>query len=293
MQVDDGLVGDPGQRRDAVGHDVGVRPVAPGLRVLPAGHPVRRVAGELLLPELGPAGHAVRPAMHVEGPVTQVGQQDGRHGRVVADQVPLGESRGREEHLVQVGELHGVPADLPAATIAQGRQRRQLRAGHRLSRSALVPIRAHQLQGHAQPWVRSGESPQPRRTAPSATYLSGVACSRDLRCALRGLTHDSLRVTPDLPALVDRLSQEAVRRPLRELRPDDVSRLAPAGIRHGRRPGRGWSPARDARRGAAAGASACRPSSPLPTLPAKRQPSASRVATSSAPSSRWLPEPGS
>ncbi|GBD42339.1 hypothetical protein HRbin39_01729 [bacterium HR39] len=101
----DGVLPDP---EDQVGHllDGGVLAAAAvGERHLGAGEPGRRAGRQVPLPEAGPEDAAGK-ALDGDGPIAQVGQQEGSDGDVVFDQMPLGDAVVGEQHPVGVGEHH-------------------------------------------------------------------------------------------------------------------------------------------------------------------------------------------
>ena len=131
------LVAEPAQRRRAVGNEVGVGGASLDAGLAPARQPGRVGRTQVLLPEPGRAG-AVREALEVERPVDEVGQHRRGDPREVADQLALdhrpviGRCRGgREEHLVEVGELQLDSTDRPGPVLAEPLERRQLLGGGR------------------------------------------------------------------------------------------------------------------------------------------------------------------
>jgi hypothetical protein len=103
VQLEVGEVGEPDERRQVVGeHEVDRAPVrADRHRGRP--HPLRAVAGRVLLVEVLRLD-AVRVALERERPPLQMRQHVRRDARVVVDHVALGEPGGGIEDLVEVGE---------------------------------------------------------------------------------------------------------------------------------------------------------------------------------------------
>ncbi len=94
MDLQRRLVAEPGERRDAIGDDVGVGTAVGRVRLAPARHPVGRARGHVLLPEelaVDPVGVAGQ----VERAAREVGEQHRCDEREVADQVALGHRRRR------------------------------------------------------------------------------------------------------------------------------------------------------------------------------------------------------
>ena len=179
VELDGGLVAEPGQGRDAVGDDVGVRPPVGRVGLAPAGHPVGRPLRHVLLPE-EVAVDAVGVAGEVEGPPGEVGEHHRRDQGQVADEVALRDGRlvglGRQcrvaralrgrragpgrEHLVEVRQGHVAAAD----------RARSRRAGQRVERGQLVVRRRldRRCAGATSPASTAADV---RRRAPPPTAL--------------------------------------------------------------------------------------------------------------------------
>ena len=142
MELQRRLVRQPGQRRRVVGDHVPGRLPRICVGVRPAGDPVGSVVRDLLLPEPPGAG-AVRVPVEVDRSVVQVGQEVRGDADQVADQVAFGHgwfvAVTREEHLVDVGELHRAALELPGAVRADGVQCGQL-VGRRRVPGRLVAV---------------------------------------------------------------------------------------------------------------------------------------------------------
>ena len=132
VQLDRAVVGRPREGAGTVEHEVVLGLVGVGVLVVPAWDPLRARGRRLLLPEALRAG-AVGVAVQVDGAVVQVRQHHRRHDGVVADEVPLGQrppaAGRREQHLVEVRQLHDVPTDRPLTLAPEGVERGQLVGG--------------------------------------------------------------------------------------------------------------------------------------------------------------------
>src|SRR5688572_15152610 len=135
--------------------------------------------GDLLLPELGLALDAVGPAMDVERPALEIGEQDRRDRRVVDDEVTLRQAGPGEERLVEVGEVDRVPAHVPAAALAERPKRLELGPGDRRRGRGWVWIDPDERH---RPALR--RQPGPIRPSRAATTLAG---RRTAAAPLRGL----------------------------------------------------------------------------------------------------------
>ena len=252
MDLERRLVAQPAQGRRAVRDQVIVR--GPVLALAEAGlvpdrEPLRRRRRDVLLPEALRCG-AVREALQVERPIGEVRQHRRGDAREVGDEVALGQGglvdavAGREQHLVEVGDLQLLPGDAPQALGLHRAQRVELGLGHdpgRIGRRRLgLRLRRRRLRrGRLRRSLR-------HRRRPSRTLhrrldrfrcrerFSGLAIR--LRRVDRALTNDLARVAPALEALERRLAHVAVAGPATDLRADDELGPDPADARRGRRP---------------------------------------------------------
>ena len=109
VQFEGGLLREPRQRRGGVEHRV-----ANGARGMLDGdprYPVGRVLGEILLEERLVVC-AIGPALAGDRPAAGVCHEQRRDGQVVLQHLGLGGAGGLVEHLVGMGEAHGLPVDL-------------------------------------------------------------------------------------------------------------------------------------------------------------------------------------
>ena len=269
----------------------------------------------------------------LSGRSTRCGSIAGRDPREVGDELALRGRRlvdavtRREQHLVEVGELELLAADVPGPLALERGERLELRVGHEprrvdggrgafgaaLRRVAFglafafgaafalrgclrlrrLRVRCHRLRPSR--FRCHGRDPLDGRER------GGRLAIRDRRVD-RLLLHDLARVAADLEALERRLADAAVARPAADLGPDDELRADPADARRGRRPSGPCSRAAAPGRTAAASVSSAsrrarrsfrvRPSKPEPTLPANRSRSPSYTPTTTAPSSFAFPSPG-
>ena len=166
MHVDHRVVRQPGQGRDFLDED----PVFEAFLVLVAegGNPLRSVI-RLVLHPVALAVDAVGMRVHGERAVLVVRDHDRGDLDVVADQVSLGVAVFREEQLVQVGEVHDAPPDLPIAFGLDRVERLELAGrgaadvrpqlfrdlGRRLTERCVGDVRGGGLAGRRHPGARN------------------------------------------------------------------------------------------------------------------------------------------